>query len=445
MSSSVCHETPNTEDDWVIRVEGLGKCYQIYDRPSDRLKQMLVRNRRHYFREFWALRDVSFQIKKGETLGIIGRNGSGKSTLLQMICGTLTPTLGRVEVRGKVAALLELGAGFNPEFTGRENVYMAASIYGLSEKETDERFEKISMFADIGDHLDQPVKTYSSGMFVRLAFAVIAHVDADVLVIDEALAVGDAVFTQKCMRFIRKFKENGTLIFVSHDMSSVLNLCKTALWLHQSEYRGYGAAKEISDNYLRHVYQEVYGDEVELSVIKSESGSAVNRSAISYDSEANIECNLSEANGWRTGAGEVISVALYDRDNRKLDVIQGGEIVRLKVRARLAHDFVNPILGFIVRDRLGQDLFGENTLPIYPENHFVPNGTVIESIFEFNMPMLANGDYAVMCSLADGVLHDHIQHHYLHDALVIRVSSAKVRWGLVGLKFNAVSLNILNE
>jgi ABC-type polysaccharide/polyol phosphate transport system ATPase subunit len=189
--------TPDTTE-YAIEVNALSKCYQIYDKPSDRLKQMLMRGRKQYYKEFWALKDVSFKIKKGETVGIIGRNGSGKSTLLQMICGTLNPTGGEVKVNGRVAALLELGAGFNPEFSGVENVYMAASLYGLSKEEVDQRFEAIATFAEIGDHIHQPVKTYSSGMYVRLAFAVIAHVDADILVVDEALAVGDAVFTQKC-------------------------------------------------------------------------------------------------------------------------------------------------------------------------------------------------------------------------------------------------------
>src|ERR1700754_1036371 len=185
-----------------IRVSRLGKCYHVYEKPAHRLLQMLWRGRKNYFREFWAVEDVSFEIRRGETVGIIGRIGAGKSTLLQMICGTLNPSSGTIEVNGKVAALLELGAGFNPEFTGRENVYLAASLYGLSSAEVDARFAAIAAFADIGEFIEQPVKTYSSGMFVRLAFAVIAHVDADILVVDEALSVGDAYFQQKCMRFL---------------------------------------------------------------------------------------------------------------------------------------------------------------------------------------------------------------------------------------------------
>lgn len=175
-----------------IKIENLSKCYQIYDRPRDRLFQMLTFGRKHYFREFWALNNVSFDVKKGETIGIIGRNGSGKSTLLQMICGTVNPSSGSIQINGRVAALLELGAGFNPEFTGRENVYLSASLYGLTHDEITARFDRITEFADIAEFIDQPVKTYSSGMFVRLAFSVIVHVDADILIVDEALSVGDA-------------------------------------------------------------------------------------------------------------------------------------------------------------------------------------------------------------------------------------------------------------
>src|SRR5450759_1720920 len=238
--------------DIAIRVSNLSKCYQIYNAPRDRLKQFVVprlqrmagQTPRQYFREFWALKDISFEIKKGETVGIIGRNGSGKSTLLQLICGTLSPTGGSVATNGRIAALLELGSGFNPEFTGRENVYMNAAVLGLSKEEVDQRFDAIAAFADIGYFIEQPVKAYSSGMMVRLAFAVIAHVNADILVIDEALSVGDAIFTQKCARFLRAFREKGTLLLVSHDTSSVINLCQSAIWLDQGATRMQSTAQE---------------------------------------------------------------------------------------------------------------------------------------------------------------------------------------------------------
>ncbi|NDH69275.1 MAG: ABC transporter ATP-binding protein, partial [Gammaproteobacteria bacterium] len=249
--------------DIAIKVENLSKCYQIYEQPRDRLKQFILphlqralgQEPNHYYQEFWALKDISFEVKKGETIGIIGRNGSGKSTLLQILCGTLNPTSGSFTTNGRIAALLELGSGFNPEFTGRENVYMNAAVLGLRTEEVDQRFNDIVTFADIGQFIEQPVKTYSSGMMVRLAFAVIAHVDADILVIDEALAVGDAFFTQKCMRFLRKFMETGSVLFVSHDTSAVLNLCNRAILLSLGEVIQINTPQKVIEKYLVDFYE----------------------------------------------------------------------------------------------------------------------------------------------------------------------------------------------
>jgi ABC-type polysaccharide/polyol phosphate transport system ATPase subunit len=247
--------------DIAIKVENLSKCYQIYDKPNDRLKQfmlprlqrMLGRKPKQYYRGFWALKDVSFEIKKGETVGIIGRNGSGKSTLLQLICGTLNPTSGKIQTNGRIAALLELGTGFNAEFTGRENVYMNAAVWGLSNEEIKACFNDIIAFADIGDFVEQPVKTYSSGMFVRLAFAIAVHVHPDILIVDEALSVGDIAFQNKCMEKIKAIKEAGTsILFVSHDLSTIQIVCDRVLWLKN------GVVKQIG--YPVDVCQEYYVD-----------------------------------------------------------------------------------------------------------------------------------------------------------------------------------------
>ena len=445
-----------------IKVEKLSKCYQIYGRPRDRLKQFVLprmhhiigRPSRQYFREFWALKDVSFEVKRGETVGIIGRNGSGKSTLLQMICGTLNPTGGSIQAHGRIAALLELGSGFNPEFSGRENVYMSGTVLGLSKEEIDQRFEAIAAFADIGDFIEQPVKSYSSGMYVRLAFAVIAHVDAEILVIDEALAVGDAVFTQKCMRFLRKFKERGTLVFVSHDMASVLNLCDRAIWLHGGQLRQMGKSKEVAETYLQDTLQEVYGEEAKLQELEVADTEILSDSSavagadespiIDYCSQLRVSENLNEANGWKTGAGEILSVRLEHLIPKSSDVFQGGEIVRMVITAKVHQEMDRPILGFLVRDRLGQDLFGENTLPFTDLNpRPVTPGSTFASEYVFRLPMLPNGQYTVMASLADGDLYNHVQHHWLHDALILNVSSSKVRWGLVGVHFEKVELKEL--
>ncbi len=238
------------QNSWVIRAQGLSKTYRLYDRPHHRLLQSLAGDRRRYYREFSALHDVSFQLQRGETLGIIGANGAGKSTLLQLLCGTLEPSAGQVQVHGRIAALLELGAGFNPEFTGRENLIINAAIFGLTPSQIDERSEDIIAFADIGDFIDRPVKTYSSGMYVRLAFSVAVHVDPQILIVDEALAVGDALFQFKCMSRMRRMLDDGvSLLFTSHDISAVKALCQRTLWLEKGQLRLLGATAEVTRAY----------------------------------------------------------------------------------------------------------------------------------------------------------------------------------------------------
>lgn len=443
-----------------IKVEHLSKVYLMYARPADRLKQFIVPRLQRmigkppqtYYHEFWALRDVSFEVKKGETVGIIGRNGSGKSTLLQLICGTLNPAGGSVQTNGRVAALLELGSGFNPEFTGRENVYMNSAILGLSRKEVDERFDDIAAFADIGEFIEQPVRTYSSGMLVRLAFAVIAHVDADILVVDEALSVGDAVFVQRCMRFIRQFQENGTLLFVSHDVGAVINLCRSTIWLHHGQIRESGQTASVAEAYLQYTQQEIYGDKVQLSTIQKQDRTSLDKKSdqittreplIDYSVKAQVINNLEEARGWRTNTAEIIDVHLDHVGEGPPGVFQGGEEVRMIIRARAHQELDRPIIGFLVRDRLGQDLFGENTLQYTNLNPVRVNAeSEFSAEFVFCLPMLPNGNYAVMTSVANGSLDENIQHHWLHDALIINVVSSKVRWGLVGIPFDNVVLKV---
>jgi len=447
-----------------IRVKDISKRYEIYINPSDRLKQFLLpkilhiigRNGRRFYKEFWALKNISFEIKKGDTIGIIGRNGSGKSTLLQIICGTLTPTTGNIEINGKVAALLELGSGFNPEFSGKDNVYLNASVLGLTQEQIDQRFDQIVAFADIGDFIDQPVKTYSSGMMVRLAFAVIANVDADILVIDEALAVGDAVFTQKCMEFIRKFQNHGSLIFVSHDISAVQSLCRNAIWLKNGEIALIDSAKKVSEAYLQFTLQEIYGDKSQLISSKSaqievphnEENLEIMKSrndelGINYESRFSVIDNSNLASGWETGEAKVLAIKLSHIKESSRDFFEGGEAVRLSIIAKSVHPLKKPILGFLFRDRLGQDLFGENTLSFTERNltsSFESNN--FEAEFDFVLPMLPNGQYAVMCSIAEGNLESNIQHHWMYDALIVNVHSSKVRWGLVGIPFIRVELKV---
>lgn len=438
--------------DIAIRVRGVSKCFQIYEQPIDRIKQELMprlrrwlgRKPRSYFREFWALHDISFDVRRGDTIGIIGRNGSGKSTLLQTICGTIEATSGEVQVKGRVAALLELGAGFNPEFTGRENVYMSAAILGLSTEQIDAKYDDIVAFADIGDFLDQPVKVYSSGMYVRLAFAVIAHVDADVLVIDEALAVGDAIFVQKCMRFLRAFRERGTLLFVSHDASAILNFCQSAIWLDKGRVRMHGSAQDTSNAYVEYCAQEAYGDSVKLSPApRSEvasTGLAPLTSKVDAATRVELFDNITNSEGWHTGKATIRSVELLGGDGESLSSFAGGERVVLKIRAQAFEQLDSPIIGFFVKDRLGQSLFGEHTFTHVQPPLVAKGGDELEAAFEFTLPLLPNGDYSMTVSIADGDPWNHTQHAWLHDAVLIRVSSPTLRYGLVGIPFENVSM-----
>jgi lipopolysaccharide transport system ATP-binding protein len=450
-------------NDVAIRVQGLSKRYEIYANPRDRLKQfVLPRLQRflgqvsaQYFKDFWALKDVSFIVKKGETVGIIGRNGSGKSTLLQMICGTLNPTSGSIQTYGRVAALLELGSGFNPEFTGRENVYMNAAVLGLSKEEVEARFDGITAFADIGEFIEQPVKTYSSGMMVRLAFAVIAHVDADILVIDEALSVGDAFFTQKCMRFLRNYMKTGTLIFVSHDTGSVVNLCNSAILLNRGQVVEMGSPKEVIKHYLATLYEA----NQEVSTVSTEENRAANRLAdqsCEYRDMRETLINASnlrndievfrfqhDQSGFGTGDAKIKLVRLLDQDGVPLSWIVGGEDVILEIRSSAYQEILRPIVGFQFKDRLGQVVFADNTFIAY-EHHpqSVERGRELLARFEFRIPVLPTGDYSISVALADGLQNSHIQHHWMHDALIVRVHASSICQGLIGVPMKAIELKM---
>ncbi len=447
-----------------IKVESLSKCYPIFDTPRDRLKQFVLPRLqrivglppRKYYREFWALRDVSFEVKKGETVGILGRNGSGKSTLLQIICGTLSLTSGTVTTNGRIAALLELGSGFNPEFTGRENVYMNASILGLSKDEIDARFDEIAAFADIGEFIEHPVKTYSSGMIVRLAFSVIAHVDADILVIDEALAVGDAFFTQKCMRFIRQFQsKGGTLLFVSHDTGAVVNLCGKAILFNRGHVVDMGAPKDVVERYLATLYESsqvvdgvlnkngavVEGQKQPIDQYRDMRETLINASKLRNDIEV-FQFNADQS-AFGTGDALIRLVRLLDQSGAPLSWVVGGEDVILEVRCVAFKDVHRPIVGFQFKDRLGQVIFADNTYLVYKHNpqSVGQNGQLIAR-FEFRMPLLPTGDYSISAAIADGSQDNHVQLHWLHEALIVKAHASSVCFGLVGIPMKNITLKV---
>ncbi|NRB37886.1 MAG: ABC transporter ATP-binding protein [Pseudomonadales bacterium] len=456
----------NHSGEIAISVDNISKIYNIYDKPIDRLKNSLFPSirkslglpERKYFRAFQSLKDVSFEVKKGESVGIIGRNGAGKSTILQIICNTLTATSGSVQVNGRVAALLELGAGFNPEFTGRENIYMSASILGLTDEQVDARYDEIVAFADIGDCLNQPVKTYSSGMYVRLAFSVIAHVDADILIIDEALAVGDVFFTQKCMRFLRAFKERGTLLFVSHDTSSVVSFCERAIWLDNGCIKKIGTAKDVTEKYIEGLYETDDSNELvitqknpksenkkeikdiaRMDEIVDQRAVFINNSNLRNDIEI-FKFNESSASFGQSGA-TITSVLFTNEKGKRLSWVVGGEIVVLSVNVDVHQSLVSPIVGFQVKDRLGQVVFGDNTYLSYMDKVIsIDKNTSFCAEFEFRMPRMPNGDYSITISIAEGTQEDHVQHEWLHDALMFKVQSSSICHGLMGVAMKDIRI-----
>lgn len=446
-----------------VRLHGLSKRYQIYERPQDRLKQSIIPRLcswlglppLRYYREFWALKDVSIHVRKGETLGIIGRNGSGKSTLLQILCGTLSPSGGSVEVQGKVCALLELGSGFNPEFTGRENVYMNGAVLGLTRAQIDERFDDIVAFADIGDFIEQPVKTYSSGMYVRLAFAVIAHAEADILVIDEALSVGDVFFGQKCMRFLREFMERGTVIFVSHDTSAILNLCDRVVWLSGGSVVMEGPAKDVTALYLKDLYYENHSAQEAVAVA---AGGAAAQGVVAKDMRQDLlnasplrnDIELFEfspgARQFGLGHASITEAGFFDRHGCRLSWIVGGEPVRLSIRCTATQDIQGPIVGFEVYDRLGQVIFADNTyLATLGNPRSVKAGQELVAHFDFAMPVMREGDYTMSVAIAEGTQQEHVQHHWIHEALAFHVHVRTICLGLVAVPMCDIRLEVQEQ
>jgi lipopolysaccharide transport system ATP-binding protein len=337
-----------TAGEAVIRVRDAGKCYHVYDKPVDRLKQAFFRWHKRYYREFWACRKVSFEIARGESVGILGRNGAGKSTLLQLIAGTLTPTEGEIEVRGRVAAMLQLGSGFNPDFTGRENVYLGGSILGISRAEMDQRFDEIASFADIGSFIDQPLKTYSSGMAARLAFAVSFSVNPDVLIVDEILAVGDIGFQQKCVGRLRKLRDEGlTLLFVSHSPDAVRSLCNKALVMVGGQATYYGGADQATNLYLAHVREASNKDALDATA--------------EFSRPVVFRTDVPGQIRYGTGHVQIAGVELRGGDGLPRRAFSFRERVTLEAILEPQIDAEHVSVSFLVRDMTGVDLMGTTT------------------------------------------------------------------------------------
>lgn len=444
-------------DEVAIRVANLSKCYAIYSNPRDRLKQFVMptlrrlsgKPQKQYFREFWALKDVSFEIKKGETVGIIGRNGSGKSTLLQIICGTLSPTSGSVETRGRIAALLELGSGFNPEFTGRENVYMNAAVLGLSREEVDERFDDIAAFADIGQFIEQPVKTYSSGMVVRLAFAVQSQVEPDILIVDEALSVGDAKFQAKCFDRLRQLKENGTsILLVTHSSEQIVTHCKTAILLNGGVQVEAGEPKHVVNRYM----DLLFGKEKILKQHASEKSAKPSAEGVSTNSYqlSWLDDNFQNRPGynhheyrWGDGAASILDYYLAQEDESYPSAIRTGQRITLAVSVKFNRDIYRPILGIIIKTKEGVTVYGVNSETLECDDFQKPgqSGSVIQVETAFTC-RLAPGDYFISLGLATKHGEEVIPHDRRYDSIHLQVMPNSTFFGLADLELTMITKKV---
>lgn len=432
-----------SSDKIAIRVANLNKCYQIYERPQDRLKQFIVpplgrlfgKEAPRFYREFWALRDVSFEIRKGDTIGIIGRNGSGKSTLLQIICGTLTPTSGEVESIGRVSALLELGAGFNPEFTGRENVLLNAAILGFPHDEMLARMDKVLEFSELGVFLDQPVKTYSSGMYARLAFSAAIHVDPEVLIVDETLAVGDARFVAKCMRRIKEVKEGGTtILFVSHDVGSVRTLCDFAIWLDRGRLIDKGGVFPVSGRYMEFIFRDDVSPAQEFDDGASPGAGEAQRVgaagpsgrhpgghgsgdsiAPGHGGESSVPLDSRPVTHWGSHRGLILSASVRDKSGIRRDVHRWAAevevLIEVQVPAAIPRDQLG--LSFSIKDLKGTDLIVSTTRDI---THLtLPQGERFAVSFRFVNP-LVTGKYLLVAAVENRQQRDIHYYEYLEGA-----------------------------
>jgi len=440
-----------SEGETVIEARGLGKAYRLYPRSEDRLKQFVLGRRRRYYDDFWAVRNIDLQVRRGEALGVIGENGAGKSTLLRLLCGTLRPTTGTMCVHGRIAALLELGSGFNPHFTGRENVWLNAAVLGLTKAQIAERFGAIADFAGIGEFMDLPVKLYSSGMQARLAFAVSAHVDADILIVDEILAVGDAGFAQKCHRYLERFRARGTLLFVSHSCATVAKLCDRALWLDHGQTRELGSADAVCMSYLTSLAERSASADARQAA-SSHRWALAPPPPLIRDRRRRRRNSIEvspfnpEAPWHGHGGAKITDVGFCGAGGGWLNEIAGGDEVEMLVQCLAEQDLARPIVGFLLRDRLGQNIFGDNTYLTYRESpRSVRAGEIFAARFRFQLPYFARGEYTLTVAITEGTQEDHIHVHWIEEALTLAVRQGPVRQGIIGVPSEGIQIDTLDS
>jgi len=399
-----------------VEFEGVSKSYAVYDSPGDRLKELITLNQLRRHRDFWALRDLSFEIHKGETFCIIGENGSGKSTLLQCVAGILEPTRGSVKRNGRVSALLELGSGFNPEFSGRDNVYLNGAILGFSTAEIDQKYKDIEAFAEIGDFINRPVKTYSSGMVVRLAFAVAIHVDPEILLVDEALAVGDIYFRQRCMRKVHELRSRGiTILFVSHAMADVKAIGDRALWLEAGQMKELGETDLVVAKYLAAMVEK---DSAYLMLSKRaapEQGVRRQQAPEVVERIPNIDHRFGD------GRAEVIGIAILDMYGRPIQLLEPQSRVVVRISVRANEEIALPIIGFILRNHLGMDFAGTNTAREGFEVPAMQPGDVHTVDFHLDLPELYPGSFSFSPAIADGTLLSYRMCDLIDNAITLQM------------------------
>jgi ABC-type polysaccharide/polyol phosphate transport system ATPase subunit len=442
-------------DDNVIIIEHLSKSYKLYNDPVDRLKESLHPRRKKYHRIFYALNDISFEVKRGETVGIIGKNGAGKSTLLKILTGVLSPSQGNIEVKGKVSALLELGTGFNPELSGIENIFFSGTIMGFSKTEMSAKLDEIIAFANIGDYINQPLRTYSSGMTMRLGFAIAINIDPDIMFIDEALSVGDVKFQQKCLRKMEEFRKmNKTFLFVTHDTGAVQMFCNRAIWLKDGQIFEVGDPKTVSRHYINYMYYDILPEpqnkaELEVKINSNDVGQ--------YKDVLNLEPNsndLSQNNGnkqfkefkedallWEevkqdhttiTGGARIKRVTLYSKNPKtnelleKVNILEGGESVVYMLDIEINQDVLQPMVGMALSNDRGIHAMHLNSF--FYDNKLRPfkKGQRIIVKFHFTMPKFQNGNYSFYSGIVDGTFQNNIPLHQVFDVYQIKIQRTDI-------------------
>lgn len=419
------------ENNIAISVSNVSKYYKMYGSQTDRFKEFFHLGKKTYHNKFWALRDISFDIEKGTTFGIVGLNGSGKSTLLQIISGIIRPTSGNVTVNGRVSALLELGAGFHRDFSGRENVFMQAALMGISRDEMEQNYERILEFADIGSFIDQPVRTYSSGMYVRLAFATAVNIDPDVLIVDEVLAVGDDMFRRRCFNKLEDFTDRGkTILFVSHDLETVTSICNQAMLVDKGEILDIGSPKDITNIYSRLL------TDLEEEYLRRINGKSNSQNSLDeLPDKRFLPSDSSSGSEYRYGAGgaEIIEIEILNNKNERSNVLEHGKEFTIRIRVLFNKKMKDPMIGYRIRTLTGIDVSGTNTITSKSPVGQVDKGFV--SVLEFRQVMTLNrGSYAVTSGIAEEISKQMLFHDRRMDVLIFKVVSESPRSsGLVNM------------